>query len=68
MLLGFSTNSIGDVDPLDAIPMLGEMGYRSLAITLDHHTLNPFAADLPARIARWREALAAAGMACVSHQ
>ncbi len=65
MLLGFSTNSIGDVDPLDAIPMLRAMGYGSLAITLDHHTLNPFAADLPARIGRWRDALAAAGMACV---
>jgi sugar phosphate isomerase/epimerase len=65
MLLGFSTNSIGDVDPLDAIPMLRDMGYRSLAITLDHHTIDPFAADLPARIARWREALAQSGMACV---
>ena len=65
MLLGYSTNSIGDVDPLDAIPVLCGMGYGSLAITLDHHTLDPFAADLPARIARWRSALAAAGMACV---
>ena len=65
MLLGFSTNSIGDVDPLDAIPMLRDMGYGSLAITLDHHTLNPFAHDLPVRIVRWRDALAAAGMACV---
>jgi sugar phosphate isomerase/epimerase len=50
--------------------MLREMGCRSLAITLDHHTLNPYAhvpsaADLPSRITRWREALAAAGMACV---
>jgi sugar phosphate isomerase/epimerase len=70
MLLGFSTNSIGDVDPLDAIPVLCSMGYGSLAITLDHHTLNPyahesFAADFPARIARWREALARSRMACV---
>jgi sugar phosphate isomerase/epimerase len=65
MLLGSSTNSIGDVDPLDAIPMLRDMGYGSLAITLDHHTLNPFAADLPARIARWREALARSCMASV---
>jgi len=64
MLLGFSTNSIGDVDPLDAIPMLRSMGYGSLAITLDHHTINPYANDLSARIVRWRDALAAAGMAC----
>ena len=65
MNLGFSTNSIGDVDPLEAIPVLADLGCRSLAITLDHHTLDPFAADLPARVARWRAALAAAGMACV---
>jgi sugar phosphate isomerase/epimerase len=63
--LGFSTNSIGDVDPLAAIPMLADLGCRSLAITLDRHTLDPFAADLPARVARWRAALAAAGMGCV---
>ena len=65
MLLGYGTNSIGDVDPLDAIPMLGGLGYRSLAITLDHHTIDPFTADLPARIARWREALTRSRMACV---
>jgi sugar phosphate isomerase/epimerase len=65
MLLGSSTNSIGDVDPLDAVPILRDLGYESLAITLDHHTLDPFAADLPGTIARWRRALAAAGMACV---
>jgi L-ribulose-5-phosphate 3-epimerase len=65
MLLGYSTNSIGDVDPLDALAMLRDMGYRSLAITLDHHTIDPFAADLPARIVRWREALARSRMACV---
>ncbi|MFM9194576.1 MAG: sugar phosphate isomerase/epimerase family protein [Planctomycetia bacterium] len=65
MLLGYGTNGIGDVDPLDAIPVLRELGYRSLAITLDRHTIDPFATDLPARIARWREALAHAGLACV---
>ncbi|MEX0671399.1 MAG: sugar phosphate isomerase/epimerase family protein [Pirellulales bacterium] len=65
MRLGYSTNSVGDVDPLDAIPMLRDLGYRSLAITLDHHTIDPFADDLPARVARWRKALAAAGMTCV---
>ncbi len=65
MRLGYSTNSIGDVNPLEAIPVLHDLGYRSLAITLDRDTLDPFAADLPARTVRWREALAAAGMGCV---
>lgn len=65
MLPGFSTNSIGDVDPLAALPALRDLGYRSLAITLDHHTLHPGMPDLPARLDRWRGGLAAAGMACV---
>lgn len=65
MRLGYSTNSIADIDPLAAVPVLRDLGYRSLAITLDHHTIDPFAADLPGRIARWRNAVAAAGMACV---
>ena len=65
MRLGFSTNSIGDIDPLLAVPMLRDLGYESLAITLDHHTLDPWAADLVALTARWSQALAAAGMACV---
>ena len=65
MRLGFSTNSIGDIDPLDALPLLAELGYTSLALTLDRHTIDPFAADVVARIDRWRRALAASGMACV---
>jgi len=65
MLLGYSTNSIGDIDPLDAIPVLRDIGYGSLAITLDHHTIDPFAADLAGRIVRWRAELTAAGMGCV---
>jgi sugar phosphate isomerase/epimerase len=65
MLIGFSTNSIGDVDPLEALPALRDLGYRSLALTLDHHTLHPGASDLPTRVARWHSALATAGMACV---
>jgi sugar phosphate isomerase/epimerase len=65
MRLGFSTNSIADIDPLTAVPTLRDLGYASLAITLDHHTIDPFAADLPDRTARWRKALAAADLACV---
>ncbi|MBM4009761.1 MAG: sugar phosphate isomerase/epimerase [Planctomycetes bacterium] len=65
MRLGFSTNSIADVDPLVAVPQLRDLGYASLAITLDHHTIDPFAADVAARVARWRRALEAAGLGCV---
>jgi L-ribulose-5-phosphate 3-epimerase len=65
MRLGYSTNSIGDVDPLAAVPALAALGYTSLAITPDRHLLDPFAAGLAADLARWREALADSGMACV---
>ncbi|MFM7136306.1 MAG: sugar phosphate isomerase/epimerase family protein, partial [Planctomycetota bacterium] len=65
MRLGFSTNSIGDVDPLEAVPLLANLGYRSLAITPDRHLLDPFAPGLAAEVARWRTALAAHGLACV---
>jgi len=65
MLLGASTNGIGDVDPLAALPALADLGYASLAITLDRHALDPFASGLPAAIDRWRAALGAAGMASV---
>lgn len=65
MQLGYSTNSIGDVDPLAALPILRDLGYSSIAITIDQHLLNPYATSFAAEIGRWRQALAAAGMACV---
>ena len=65
MRLGFSTNSIGDVDPLAAVPLLADLGYQSLAITPDRHLLDPWGAGLAAELATWRRALAAHGLACV---
>ena len=65
MRLGYSTNSIGDIPPLASLPLLADLGYSSLAITLDHTLLNPFSAGLAAECARWREALKSHGMACV---
>lgn len=65
MRLGYSTNSLGDIPPLDALPILRDLGYASIAITPDHHLLDPFADSLPGELARWRKALAANVMACV---
>jgi L-ribulose-5-phosphate 3-epimerase len=61
MRLGFSTNGIGDLAPLDAVPILKDLGYTSLAITPDRHLLDPFSSGLAAETARWRKALEAAG-------
>lgn len=66
---GFSTNSIGDVPPADAVAILADLGYRSLALTPDHGLFEEIAtgslAGLSAEIDRWRSLLARAGMACV---
>ena len=61
MRLGFSTNGIGDLAPLDAVPILKDLGYESLAITPDRHLLDPCSSGLAAETARWRKALEAAG-------
>ncbi len=42
MLLGYNTNGWAHHDPLAAMELLAEIGYRSVAITLDHHWLNPY--------------------------
>lgn len=65
MLLGYSTNSIGDIRPLDAVPILADLGYASLAITPDRHLLDPSSPDLAAEISRWRSALQTRRMHCV---
>lgn len=73
---GFSTNSIGDLPPEQALPLLAECGYRSLAITPDHGLFGGIAAPaalegpgLTADVARaaedWRRRLEDHGMACV---
>lgn len=46
MLLGYNTNGFAHHGLLDAIDVLAEIGYRSVAITLDHHSLNPYSASL----------------------
>lgn len=65
MLPGFSTNSLGDTDPFAALPLLAELGCRSLAITPDRQLLNPFAEGLTAECGRWRQELDRLGLACV---
>jgi sugar phosphate isomerase/epimerase len=66
---GFSTNSIGDVPPADAVAILADLGYRSLALTPDHGLFEEIAtgslAGLSAEIDRWRSLLARTRMACV---
>ena len=42
MLLGYNTNGLAHHDPFQAVELLANIGYRSVALTLDHGPLNPF--------------------------
>jgi L-ribulose-5-phosphate 3-epimerase len=42
MLLGYNTNGFAHHDPFAALETLAEIGYRSVAITLDQGPLNPY--------------------------
>lgn len=73
MLPGYSTNSIGDLPLRDAVPILADLGYRSLAVTPDHGLFAGLAGgdsagpglEVAAEAEAWRELLARHGMACV---
>ncbi len=41
MLLGYNTNGLAHHELLDAVALLAEIGYRSVAIAIDHHALSP---------------------------
>jgi sugar phosphate isomerase/epimerase len=57
MLLGYNTNGFAHHAIDDALTILAEIGYRSVALTIDQGVLNPFDRNLPAQIERVRELL-----------
>ncbi len=46
MLFGYNTNGFAHHRLEDVVVILAELGYRSIALTLDYHSLNPFDPDL----------------------
>src|SRR5690349_16668045 len=65
MRYGYNTNGFAHHRLEDALTILARLGYGSVAITLDHHALNPFDADLPRQLDRVRSLLAELGLRCV---
>ena len=65
MLLGYNTNGLAFHDWPDALALIAETGYRSVAITIDHHCLNPFSSQLDEELSRMRETLERLGLASV---
>ena len=41
MFLGYNTNDLVHHDLFDAVELLAEIGYRGVAITIDHNALPP---------------------------
>ncbi len=50
MKLGYNTNGLAHHDPLQALDLLADTGYQSVAITIDHRWLNPFNSEWPQQL------------------
>lgn len=64
MLLGYNTNGFAHHPLADAIGMLADLGYQSIAITLDYHSLNPFDPDLSSQLQQVKRLLQDRQLAC----
>ena len=57
MKLGYNTNGLAFHDWRSGIELLAEVGYRAVAITVDHHCLNPFSTGLATELRDMRRLL-----------
>lgn len=62
---GYVTNGLSGHRLDDAIALVSDAGYDGIALTLDHHHLDPFAPDLAGRVAAFARATAREGLAVV---
>ena len=63
--LGYNTNGFAHHRLRDAIEVLADIGYQSVAITLDHHALNPFAEGVREEAKAIGQLLQSRNMTCV---
>jgi sugar phosphate isomerase/epimerase len=65
MRIGYNTNGFPHHRLEDAIVILAELGYQSIAITLDYHALNPFSTGLSRQLEQVRRLLEQHHLGCV---
>ncbi len=65
MRFGYNTNGFAHHRLEDALQILAELGYGSVALTLDVHALNPYEYDLHGRTAELRRLLERLNLRCV---
>jgi L-ribulose-5-phosphate 3-epimerase len=63
--LGYGTNGFANHRLDDALRVIADLGYTSVALTLDHQHLDPFADDLSARVEHVAGLLSALGLRSV---
>jgi sugar phosphate isomerase/epimerase len=62
---GYGTNGFVNHTLDDAVAVLADLGYAGVALTLDHHHLNPFGPGLARRTAAVAHRLSALGLTVV---
>lgn len=65
MLPGYNTNGLAHHRWDDALQLIAEAGYRSVAITVDHHCLSPDSSTRRQDLARMAAMLQRCGLRCV---
>jgi L-ribulose-5-phosphate 3-epimerase len=65
MRFGYGTNGFANHRLDDALEVIADLGYVGVALTLDHHHLDPFARNLPRRVAALAARLDRLGLAVV---
>lgn len=63
--LGYGTNGFANHRLDDALSIIADLGYSAVALTLDHHHLDPFADDIAARTDRLAARLSTLGLRVV---
>jgi sugar phosphate isomerase/epimerase len=65
VILGYNTNGFASHRLLDAIEIIAEIGYQAVAISVDHHALDPFGTHLAAEQRAVAATLRRTGLSCV---